>query len=300
MRCERRGGAGRRRASSLRVRASASGRRRPTDVSREALAAAAQAGGRRAALARSASAAAAAALLWRPRPAVALQNGAVSDAWGAVTGAKADLVYPAAFLGEWRVESTVTGLELPRGSDAVPDAERAVVMRTAQERAPRRYTQRFVRNGRGEPVSDRAYNTMSLAETYVGAGGTAGMEVDWDIDDPNVMRIKTPRGGVFNRVTRRFEDDSQPNRLDTSEVFEQIFDNSDAVDAPPRVKSSRCLTKYKWRDEAAARAAGGPTIVATQVVSDFLTAFDGVQATLESQGEPVVVTTYRLTFTRAP
>jgi hypothetical protein len=35
--------------------------------------------------------------------------------------------------------------------------------------------------------------------------------------------------------------------------------------ARPRVKASQCFTKYKWRDEAAAEAAGGPAIVATQV-----------------------------------
>lgn len=35
--------------------------------------------------------------------------------------------------------------------------------------------------------------------------------------------------------------------------------------ARPRVKASQCFTKYKFRDEKAAEAAGGPAIVATQV-----------------------------------
>ena len=47
-------------------------------------------------------------------------------------------------------------------------------------------------------------------------------------------------------------------------------DSSGPILSPSR--PAQCFTKYKWRDEAA--AAGGPAIVATQVVSDFLTAYD--------------------------
>ena len=47
-------------------------------------------------------------------------------------------------------------------------------------------------------------------------------------------------------------------------------DSSGPILSPSR--PAQCFTKYKWRDEAA--AAGGPAIVATQVVSDFLTVYD--------------------------
>ncbi len=43
----------------------------------------------------------------------------------------------------------------------------------------------------------------------------------------------------------------------------------------PPPSNLQCFTKYKWRDEAVAKQSGGPVIVATQVVSDFLTAYDG-------------------------
>lgn len=36
------------------------------------------------------------------------------------------------------------------------------------------------------------------------------------------------------------------------------------------------------------------------VRSDYLTAFDGEQKMLESRGRPVVVYTYRMSFSRAP
>ena len=58
-----------------------------------------------------------------------------------------------------------------------------------------------------------------------------------------------------------------------SQIYE---DGSDS----PRLKASQCFTKYKWRDPAAAAAAlnggGGPMIVATQVVSDYLTSYDSM------------------------
>lgn len=48
-------------------------------------------------------------------------------------------------------------------------------------------------------------------------------------------------------------------------LLETLISADTAVAARPRVKASQCYTKYKWRDEKAAEAAGGPAIVATQV-----------------------------------
>lgn len=42
----------------------------------------------------------------------------------------------------------------------------------------------------------------------------------------------------------------------------------------------------------------GPAIVATQVISDYLTAYDGELQLLKSQNRPVVVYTYTLVFVR--
>jgi hypothetical protein len=67
----------------------------------------------------------------------------------------------------------------------------------------------------------------------------------------------------------------------------------------PRVKASQCFTKYKHRDEEAAAAANGPAIVATQVVSDYLTPYDGDAAFLRAGNRPVTTYTYRMAFTRA-
>ncbi len=66
-----------------------------------------------------------------------------------------------------------------------------------------------------------------------------------------------------------------------------------------QVKASQCFTKYKWRSPQQAAQTGGPLIVATQVVSDYLTPYDGEGMMLRANNRPVVVYTYNMTFRRA-
>lgn len=73
----------------------------------------------------------------------------------------------------------------------------------------------------------------------------------------------------------------------------QIHDDSSI-----QVKASQCFTKYKWRSPQAAAQTGGPLIVATQVVSDYLTPYDGETLMLRAKNKPVVVYTYVMNFRR--
>lgn len=66
------------------------------------------------------------------------------------------------------------------------------------------------------------------------------------------------------------------------------------------MKASRCFTKYKWRDLEAAEREGGPAIVATQVVSDYLTPDDGEELMLRAGDRPVVKYTYTMAFFKVP
>ena len=65
-----------------------------------------------------------------------------------------------------------------------------------------------------------------------------------------------------------------------------------------QVKASQCYTKYKFRSQEAADRQGGPAIVATQVISDYLTAYDGELLLIKAQNRPVVVYTYSMLFVR--
>lgn len=63
-----------------------------------------------------------------------------------------------------------------------------------------------------------------------------------------------------------------------------------------QVKASQCYTKYKFRSQEAADRQAGPAIVATQVISDYLTAYDGELQLIKAQNRPVVVYTYSMAF----
>jgi len=132
-------------------------------------------------------------------------------------------------------------------------------------------------------------------------------------------RRRQRRSSVRIRVTKRSEKAVAADRLDTSEFTQMIFLNDgESESGVPRVKASQVFSKWRWR--AAAEDEGGsgsgsvvvvgggrgggesrgqPTVVATQVVSEFLSVeAGGERAYLESAGRPVAVYTYRLALTR--
>ena len=82
---------------------------------------AAEGEGRRATLASLAATAAASTVGGAVEPAEAMSNGAVSDAWSAVSGAPSDLTFPDEFLGTWLCYSTLTAVATPQGEDLVQD-----------------------------------------------------------------------------------------------------------------------------------------------------------------------------------
>ena len=49
-------------------------------------------------------------------------------------------------------------------------------------------------------------------------------DINWNYSDPNVLTMTLPGGlDVTTRVTRRSENDSPPDRLHTSEYFQQVI-----------------------------------------------------------------------------
>ena len=48
---------------------------------------------------------------------------AFDNAWSAIGGGPADLVYPEEFLGRWLTESTLTKVEMPLGPSFVPNLQ---------------------------------------------------------------------------------------------------------------------------------------------------------------------------------
>jgi len=148
-------------------------------------------------------------------------------------------------------------------------------------------------------VLDRSFNTDELLKLYLGNGTDYSGRIKWDIDDPNDMRVSLPGGtSIETRVTRRSQHtDLEASRTETSEFFRQVYDTG--ASREDKVKASQCFTKYKWRSRAEAERTGGPVIVATQVVSDYLTPFDGEERMISAMNKPVAVYTYRMSFAPA-
>ena len=69
----------------------------------------------------------------------------------------------------------------------------------------------------------RRYNTLSLLDYYLGHGRMRKDDINWNVEDPNVLTMTLPGGlDVATRVTRRSENEAPPDRLDTSEYFQQV------------------------------------------------------------------------------
>jgi hypothetical protein len=187
-------------------------------------------------------------------------------------------------------------------------------------------------------VFDRAFNTISLLKA-TSPEAARGARIEWDVDDPNLLTLQfdaeeeeelpanggngrgedflapprrkrtTRRGAVRIRVTKRSEQTVADDRIDTSEFVQTIFLNDGSSGGGsgggvPRVKGSQVFSKWRWRALDAEEGKAGqqqqqPTVVATQVVSEFLSVeAGGERAYLESAGKPVAVYTYRLALTR--
>ena len=192
--------------------------------------------------------------------------------------------------------STLTDIALPFGADFTVDPR--VVDRAKREDLNHAITYeiRFFRNSRGQVILDRRYNTAALMAMYYGKDAPFIRGITWNKDDPNDLSLALPSGGtVSTRVTRRSEEQPADQRIETSEYLRQTFQTS-MENVSSKVKASQCFTKYKWRSAVA--AAGRPEIVATQVVSDYLTAFDDESKFMRSMGKAVTIYTYQMSFQR--
>jgi hypothetical protein len=196
-----------------------------------------------------------------------------------------------------QVQSTLKSVELPLGEGFVPDLSTVKRARESDLNKPVHYLLSFIRNPSGRVVLDRRYNIAAMLSAYYGSLDALLRTVSWDIRDPNELSLRLPSGGaVQTRVTRRLQESPGPQRLDTSEYFRQTFSSEDGLGT--RVKASQCFTKYKWRTAEEAAVAGGVQIVATQVVSEFLSSFDDGTLLMRSMGKPVVVYMYKMAMVR--
>ena len=223
----------------------------------------------------------------------ATSNALVSDAWSALGGGDADLVFPSSFVGNWIARATTASVEAPLGEEFIRDKlafdrERAEIGKEFV------YPVRFIANKRGDCVFDRAFNVRAIAEASRGGGRRVlDGEIEWDVNDPNVLKLNTSDGAsVYYRVqARSMESDADARRVTTSELAQIVVDRAN-VGGEPKVKSTRVVTKYKYR--TAEEAKGGAQIVAVQTIYEYLTSFDDDEKFARAMGKPVQVSVYKL------
>ena len=73
-------------------------------------------------------------------------------------------------------------------------------IKTAQQDAP--VQQCLIRNSKNKLVADRSINTKNITEAILGPRDD--IRYTWNMDDPNVLKIRFKGLDIFTRVSRKF------------------------------------------------------------------------------------------------
>ena len=107
-----------------------------------------------------------------------------------------DIIYPAPFIGRWRVSRTVADVQAPLGDAAAP----AEQLRFARERlalaAPDVYEARFLSIVDSDgAIADRAFNAEKR-QAALSDSPSSRVEARWDPSNPNVLTLARGGGSV--------------------------------------------------------------------------------------------------------
>jgi len=216
-----------------------------------------------------------------------------------------DLIYPAWFEGEWRVESTLVELEAPLAPDIrTPGFEKNrsylnqpvyFTVRFGQKPSERLGLSSFwadswsallpgMANAKAI-VADRAFNGLSIAQAYLGTESVRSVQVDRR--DPN-RQVTTLADGVklLSVVTERSTETPDPQisgepRFLTTELTHQFFQDSRQI----YLNVVETTTDYRY-DVATAK------ITAEQITAIYLSPQDPNY--FQALGHPVALYRYDL------
>lgn len=211
-----------------------------------------------------------------------------------------DLDFPQEFVGTWAVTSVLQAIDLPFGEVVVPDIQQIRRAERDDLNQKLQYNVRFVTGLNPEAPSattmDRKFNTASLIETYMNFSHQEALDrIQWNPAKPDHMEISLSGGlRITSDITSRSSRMLASDLMETNEFFQQFVDDPRSQNV--RLKASRAYTKWRWRSSSSDDQSA-PTIVATQVIAEFLDPNDQ-QAPLESLGKPITIFTYRLSLRR--
>lgn len=233
--------------------------------------------------------------------------------------AAGDLIYPAWFQGDWRMESTLTQMVAPLSPEIVSPGfqqqtvyldqpissqvrfQSATELQTASPTSQSvglgvPIAQRSSKNAlRASPeiVADRAFNGLSLARAYLGEA--AVLQVQVDPKNPNRQRTQF-RGGreLIATITGRQTESPNSEVFLTTELSQQQFQRGKQV----FFNTVETTTAYHLQVESPSPSAisSQPQIWATQITAIYLSPQDPDY--LKALNQPVALYQYTLKLTR--
>jgi hypothetical protein len=233
-----------------------------------------------------------------------------------VQPSRGDLVYPDWFAGNWTVTTTLLDMVAPLAPTLItPGFENnrqylnqpiafQVRFVEARPKGIDALLSLVINRGEKQIVSDRAFNSMSLAKAYLGDRTILAVKVD--PSNPN-RQITLLRGDssealfserqLVSTVIGRNTDTPAPNQFITSEVFQQEFRGTPQL----YFNEVENTTAYRRQETASANE---PTITAEQVTAIYLSPQDPdyfksiPNGSFLGEPQPVALYRYRLEFSR--
>ncbi|MGD1856151.1 MAG: DUF6816 family protein [Leptolyngbyaceae cyanobacterium] len=149
-----------------------------------------------------------------------------------VRSSEGDLVYPAWMNGSWRMTSTLLAMAAPLAPDVVTpgfegnrqflEVPIAADIRFQKARvAQGKFLNRPLKTTEGV-VSDRGFNSLSLARAYLGDNWVEAVKVDPDNPNRQITFLKD-RQQLVSTVTGRAVEQPDSDTFITTEVFQQFF-----------------------------------------------------------------------------
>lgn len=215
-----------------------------------------------------------------------------------VPTANGDLIYPAWFLGEWTVTTTLVDQVAPLAPDIITpgfDANQQYLNQPVTFRV--RFAEvQFLPNHPlslqspvdhldAQVVADRAFNGLNLAKTYLGDRAVYAVKVDPNNPNRQITLLRGDRQ-LVSTITKRAMETPEADRLMTTEIFQQQFRGA------PQLYFNEVETTTAYQHHPSDRSA----ITADQVTAIYLSPQD--QNYFKAGDRPVALYRYQLEFHR--
>jgi hypothetical protein len=206
-----------------------------------------------------------------------------------------DLVYPDWLAGTWEMTSTLVEQVAPLAPDLITPGfednraylDQPILSRVRFIPAPvaaGKFLNQSLNTATGI-VSDRAFNGFNLARAYLGDDGIKAVKID--PDNPNrQLTLLSGEQQLISTVTGRAVEAPGPDRLITTELFQQVFRGGGPAIYLNQVENTTAYYRQPLTNGAA--------VWADQLTAVYLSPQD--PAYFQARQRPVALYRYRLEF----